>query len=95
MTNLDIRNPLDDILRELDAQEETRVTVTIESRRYGKAVTVIEGLEGRSDAADLLRALKQGLATGGSAKEGRIELQGHHRRRAMAILANHGLNVTP
>ena len=95
MTSPGIRNPLDDILRELDAQEETRVTVTIESRRYGKAVTVIEGLEGRSDAEDLLRALKRGLATGGSSKDGRIELQGDHRRRAVGILASHGVLVKP
>lgn len=95
MTTPSIRNPLDDVLRELDAQEETRVTVTIESRRYGKAVTVIEGLEGRRDIEDLLRALKQGLAAGGSARDGRIEMQGDHRRRAVGILASQGVAVKP
>ena len=86
-------NPLDDILRELDAHEDASVTVTIESRRYGKAVTVIEGLEGRRDLQGLLKDLKRRLATGGAAKDGRIELQGDHRRRATAILAAHGMQV--
>lgn len=86
-------NPLDDILRELDAREDASATVTTESRRYGKAVTVIEGVEGRRDLQDLLKDLKQRLATGGAAKDGRIELQGDHRRRAIAILNAHGIQV--
>ena len=69
--------------------------MSVESRRYGNAVTVIDGLDGRTATKDILRALKQGLATGGSAKEGRIELQGDHRRRAVAILAEHGITVAP
>jgi translation initiation factor 1 len=87
-------NPLDGILRELDAHEDASATVTTESRRYGKYVTVIEGLEGRRDLQDLLKDLKQRLATGGAAKAGRIELQGDHRRRAIAILNAHGVQVT-
>ena len=86
------RDVLDDILRTLDA-EDAIVTISVESRRYGKAVTVIDGLEGRTDVLDLLKALKRGLATGGSAKGGRIELQGDHRRRAADILAEQGLTV--
>ena len=85
---------LDDILRALDSEDAT-VTISVESRRYGKAVTVIEGLDGRTDVTDLLKALKRGLATGGAAKDGRIELQGDHRRRAAAILAEHGLTIAP
>lgn len=88
-------NPLDDVLRELDAHDEATATVKTESRRYGKAVTVIEGLDGRRDLQDLLKDLKQRLATGGAAKDGRIELQGDHRRRAPAILAEHGILVKP
>ena len=93
-TDPKIRNPLDEILRELDAHEATKVTVAVESRRYGKAVTVIEGLEARSDAPELLKALKQRLATGGAVKDGRIELQGDHRRRSIEILAIYGIEAT-
>jgi translation initiation factor 1 len=97
MTTTDprLRNPLDGILRELDAQEATTVTVSVESRRYGKAVTVIEGLEGRGDAPELLKALQRRLATGGTARDGRIELQGDHRRRAVEVLASYGIQATP
>ena len=89
------RSAFDDVLRALDAQEHTTVTVSVESRRYGKPVTVIDGLGDRTDTKDILRALRQGLATGGSAREGRVELQGDHRRRAVAILAEHGIAVAP
>lgn len=85
---------LQDILRALDA-EESIVSVSVESRRYGKAVTIIEGLDGRTDVTDLLKALKRGLATGGATKDGRIELQGDHRRRAIDILASHGIKIAP
>jgi translation initiation factor 1 len=88
-------NPLDDLLRDLDAQEEATAVVSTESRRYGKAVTVIEGLDDRRDLHDLLKDLKQSLATGGAAKDGRIELQGDHRRRVLAILAEHGIQAKP
>lgn len=69
MTTIDSANPLDDILRDLDAHEQPAATVVIESRRYGKAVTVIEGLDDRGDVQDLLKALKHGLATGGAIKD--------------------------
>lgn len=88
-------DPHDDLLRDLDARRGATARVTTETRRYGKAVTVIEGLDDRSHVHGLLKDLKQRLATGGSAKEGRIELQGDHRRRAMAILASHGIRVDP
>lgn len=90
-----ITNPFDDILRELDAEAGAKVHVLVESRRYGKVVTIVDGLEGRTDLAGILRALKQQLATGGSAKNGVIELQGDHRTRAAAILASRGIEAEP
>jgi translation initiation factor 1 len=84
---------LDEILHDLDAEERATASIRIESRRYGKAVTVIDGLEARADLPDILKVLKQRLATGGSAKEGRIELQGDHRKRAAATLASLGIET--
>lgn len=88
-------DPLGDILRDLDATEEATATVTTDHRRYGKAITIIDGLEGRRDLSELAKDLKQRLATGGAVKAGRIELQGDHRRRAIDMLQPYGIQVNP
>lgn len=50
--------------------------------RRGKGVTTISGLPlDESSLAELATKLKQRLGTGGTAKEGRIEIQGDHRDR--------------
>lgn len=72
---------LDASLRELD-KSETHLTVRVETRRWGKPVTIVQGLPktGRS-LDDVAHRLKGRLATGGTAKEGVIMLQGDHRSR--------------
>ena len=57
-----------------------RVRVRRETKgRKGKAVTVIEGLAlDAMSLAVLAKELKQRCGTGGTAKDGRIEIQGDH-----------------
>ncbi len=78
------------ILGELD-RSETRLVVRMETRRWGKAVTVIQGLEktGRS-IQEIAHGLKSRLATGGTVKEGLIILQGDHRSRVKEELVKQG-----
>jgi len=46
-------------------RETTQLSVEMDTRRYGKAVTVVRGLETKPDEAEkLARDLKKGLATG-------------------------------
>ncbi|MCR9243544.1 MAG: hypothetical protein NXI31_00825 [bacterium] len=48
--------------------------------RRGKPVTVIAGLQqAESELRALAKALKKKCSTGGSAKDGQIEIQGDHR----------------
>ena len=77
-------------LKELD-KSETHLTVRVEFRRWGKPVTVVQGLPktGRS-LAEVAHKLKERLATGGTAKEGVIMLQGDHRVRIKAELIKLG-----
>jgi len=77
-------------LRELD-KSETHLTVRVEFRRWGKPVTVVQGLPktGRS-LVEVAHRLKERLATGGTAKEGVIMLQGDHRARIKAELVKLG-----
>jgi len=51
--------------------------------RKGKIVTIVSGLQHNpSTMEDIARALKQFCGTGGTVKEGTIELQGDQRLRA-------------
>lgn len=48
--------------------------------RKGKGVTIITGLPlAPNDLDDIAKRLKQKCGSGGTAKEGRIEIQGDHR----------------
>jgi len=50
--------------------------------RKGKSVTVIEGLSvNPQHLSEIARDLKQFLGTGGTAKQGRIEIQGDFRNK--------------
>ena len=62
--------------------------------RAGKGVTVVRGLV--LDAAALAalgKQLKAACGSGGTVKDGTIEVQGDHCERVMAILAGQGFGV--
>jgi translation initiation factor 1 len=73
------------------AQEEQRIRIKLEKRKWGRDVTVIEGINDRDiDIHDLASTLKSKCACGGTAKNGVIELQGDHRGKARKILISLG-----
>ena len=62
--------------------------------RRGKTVTVIEGVPlAEDDLRALAGELKRRLGTGGSIKDGVIEIQGDHRDALIAELEGRGLTV--
>lgn len=62
--------------------------------RGGKAVTVIDGLPlADAQLKELARALKQRCGVGGSAKDGRIEIQGDQRALLKSALEERGFTV--
>lgn len=72
-------------------KEEQFIKIKLEKRRYGKEVTVIEGLS--TDELELKKIaseLKSRLAAGGTVKNGRIEIQGDHRDKARDLLVKLG-----
>ncbi len=79
-----------DIARE----EQTSIRVYIEKRKWGREVTVIDGLSKDIDLKSLSKRLKKSLATGGTTKEGRIELQGNFLRLIAPILVDEGFPET-
>jgi translation initiation factor 1 len=59
-------------------------------------VTVIAGIDPvASDINALLARLKSACAAGGTINEGRIEIQGDHRERVVAILKELGYPARP
>jgi translation initiation factor 1 len=71
--------------------ESQNVRLVVEKRKKGKVVTVLRGLSAEgNDLPDLLRQLKSACGTGGTLKDGAIELQGDHVRRAAVILGEIG-----
>jgi translation initiation factor 1 len=62
-----------------------------EKRRNDRIVTVITGLNPVASNLDaILAQLKSACAAGGTINEGRIEIQGDHRERAVLILGDLG-----
>lgn len=62
-----------------------------EKRRKGKTMTVIRGLNPVALNLDtILAKLKSACAAGGTINQGRIEIQGDHRERALSILRDLG-----
>jgi translation initiation factor 1 len=62
--------------------------------RGGKAVTVVRGLAMDSDSLDnLARQLKAACGSGGTAKEGVVEVQGDHCEKVLALLKAQGHRV--
>ncbi len=79
-----------DIARE----EQTSIRVYIERRKWGREVTVIAGLSKDIDLKPLTKRLKKKLATGGTTKDGRIELQGNFIRTVAPLLIDEGFPET-
>lgn len=82
---------------ELDsiAREQMELRITRDTRRYGKVMTIITGIEDPSiDAKRLLTRLKSKCACGGALKEGHIELQGDHVRKVVGVLAEMGFHAS-
>lgn len=81
---------IDEALKELD-KSETHLTVRMETRRWGKPMTIIQGLPKTGRSLDeVAHRLKGRLATGGTAKDGVIMLQGDHRNRLKDELVKMG-----
>jgi len=77
------------------AKTEQRIRVRIERRKWGREVTLVDGIDGRDiSMPELVTKLKTRLACGGSNKDGTIVLQGDHRYQIRQILEDLGFPGT-
>jgi len=75
------------------AREQQRINVYSIKRKFGKKVTIVEGIDEKQlDLKELTKKLKSKLACGGTTKEGRIELQGDHKKRVKDVLVEMGFS---
>lgn len=73
--------PADLCMCEEIAKESQEITIKIERKKFGKEYTIVTGLDTKDiDIKELTKKLKSKFACGGTAKEGKIELQGNHIR---------------
>lgn len=73
------------------SREQQRIKIKLETRKWGRPVTIIEGLDGeKEDLYKLARKLKSACASGGTVKNGMIILQGDHREKVRDILVSIG-----
>src|SRR3989338_6397220 len=72
------------------AKTDQKITILTVSRRYGKIITLVSGFDKTFDIKGTAKKLKEGLACGGTVKDGIIELQGNHKRSVKAILVKLG-----
>lgn len=73
------------------AKESQLINVFLERKKFRKFYTIIEGIDQKDiDIKDLAKKLKGKLACGGTAKEGKIELQGDHKNKIKEILVGMG-----
>ena len=70
------------------AREAAKVKVYTVRRRFGKYVTIVEGIQ--EGGKELAKKLKTKLAAGGTFKDGKIEIQGNHLKKVKKILLDSG-----
>ncbi|MBN1786179.1 MAG: translation initiation factor [Candidatus Methanofastidiosa archaeon] len=75
------------------AIEDQQVKISTARRRFGKLITIVEGFDKEIDIRELGKDLKARCACGGTIKDGRIELQGDHKRKVKIILDELGYSV--
>jgi len=77
------------------SRDSQAVKVSVDKRRYGKTMTIIEGIDPKSEnIRDIAKELKRKVASGGTVKDGKtIELQGDHRDAVKKYLEGMGFKI--
>jgi translation initiation factor 1 len=71
-------------------QQQVRIQLSRKGKG-GKTVTIVSGLQhSEADLAGLAKKLKNQCGTGGTVKDGTIEIQGEHGKKLLEILVGLG-----
>ncbi|HQX17282.1 MAG TPA: hypothetical protein PLA27_12720 [Anaerolineales bacterium] len=81
-------------LQSVPRQQQTIYLHRESAGRGGKAVTLVKNLVlSAEEVKSLAKRLKQECGTGGTVKDGVIEIQGEHREKIAALLSKLGYKV--
>ena len=89
-------DPITGLPKELGAwetitKEGQTIKVYLEKKKFKKFSTMIEGIDEKEvSLKDLAKKLKEQFACGGTAKDGKIELQGDHKNKVKQFLVKMG-----
>ncbi len=89
-------DPITGLPKELGAwetitKEGQTIRVYLEKKKFKKYSTMIEGIDEKEvSLKDLAKKLKEQFACGGTAKDGKIELQGDHKSKVKQFLVKMG-----
>lgn len=82
------------VRRSLPPQQQTAYLHRDSKGRGGKTVTLVKNLQlTPDDLKELAKALKQAVGSGGTIKDGVIEIQGEHREKIATALQAMGYKV--
>ncbi|MEW5858633.1 MAG: translation initiation factor [Cyanobacteriota bacterium] len=89
--NTDNSDALERPVPELPPNQQNLKVQASRKGRKGKTVTVISGFQVKPEALEALaKQLKAQCGTGGTVKEGAIEIQGDHTQKLVQVLATLG-----
>ena len=81
-------------IKSLPFHEQTAYLHRETKGRGGKTVTLVKNLVlAEKDMKDLAKKLKRACGTGGTIKDGLIEIQGDHRQQIADVLGKQGFKV--
>ena len=89
-------DPITGLPKELGAwetitKEGQTIRVYLEKKKFKKFSTMIDGIDEKEvSLKDLAKKLKEQFACGGTAKDGKIELQGDHKSKVKQFLVKTG-----
>lgn len=73
------------------AKEQQKIKIYVIRKKFGKKYTVIGGIDEKEiNIKETTKKLKAKFACGGTAKDGRIELQGDHKQNVKKYLIEMG-----
>ena len=72
------------------SQENQRVTITMDKRRFGKQVTLVTFSGDIPNLKKILKKAKTVCASGGTIRDNQLELQGDQRTKVKKLLIKEG-----
>ena len=82
--------PIDLCVCESLSQEGQRITISVDKRKWGRAVTVVTFNGNVPNMKKLLKKAKGYCASGGTVRENQLEVQGDHRLKIKKFLIREG-----